>query len=139
MNISIEKIFTVNMYYHGYEVRQAVIKLTIQSLEGNEIYIVNTEGKLDLLSKQNGRVVFIVDSYEFPIPDYVNDIIITSNAENLAFQIGKQYDTISAPFTSICTIEDASLDEEKTVVIIETIAQMIDVYWDAVKGGIYES
>jgi hypothetical protein len=139
MNISVEKVFTVNAYYHGSEVYQTDIKLTIQSIEKIETYLSDVQGKMDLVSTQNKRVVFIVDSDKIPIPEYVNDVIISANAENLAWQFEKQYDTIYAPSTSVCTIDDFSLDEEEITTIIQTVVEMIELYWTSVKGGIYES
>jgi hypothetical protein len=139
MNISVEKVFTVNAYYLGNQEYQTDIKLNIQSLEEKKIYQLNKQGKMELVSTQNKRVVFIVDSNKIPIPEYVNDVIISANAENLAWQFKKQYDTVQSEFTSICTIDDFSLDEEAIINIIELIIEMIDAYWDSVKGGLYES
>jgi hypothetical protein len=138
MNLKIEKIFKVNNYDFHRNVYETEIKLTIKSLEESEIYLSNSPGIMDLAAKQKETVMFVVESKEFPIPEYVIDVVIDSSAKQLAWQFEKEVDCVAAPFTSVCTIDDFSLDVEAATHVIEMVVEMIEAYWNSVKGGIYE-
>jgi hypothetical protein len=133
-----EKVFKVNNYDFHKKVYETEVKLTIKSVEDSEMYLSESPGTLNLVSKQKETVTFIVESKEFPIPEYVIDVAIDSSARQLAWQFGKEVDCIAAPFTSICTIDNFSLDVEAMKTVVEMIVEMTEAYWDAVRGGIYE-
>jgi hypothetical protein len=138
MNIKIEKTFKVNDYDFNKNILETEVKLTIQSFEESEIYLSDAPGKIDLVKKQPESVMFVFESRDIPIPNYVTDVIVNGQAEQLAWQFKKVSSCVTAPFSIVCTIEDFSLDEEAIVSIMEITVEMIDAYWDAVSGGSYE-
>lgn len=138
MNIKMEKVFTVHAHDFHRNVLDIVVKLTIQSLEESETYLSDSPGTMKLTHKQKETTIFVIESKDIPVPEYVNDAVIVSSAENLAWQFQKQHDTVISPFTSVCTIDDFSLDEEAMKTVMEMAVEMIEVYWDSVRGGIYE-
>lgn len=140
MNIKMEKVFIVHAHDYHRNVLDIEAKLTIQSLEETETYLSDSPGTMKLTHKQKETTIFVIESNkkDIPIPEYVNDAVMVSSAENLAFQFQKQHDTVISPFTSVCTIDDFVLDEEAMKTVMEMAVEMIEVYWDSVEGGIYE-
>lgn len=139
MNIKMEKLFKVHDYDYYKNILEVDVKLTIQSLEESETYLSDVSGTMNLILKQKETVIFVIESKEIPVPQYVIDAVIVSNAENLAAQFGKESDVVISPFNSVCTINDFFLDEEAMKAVIEMIVEVIEAYWDSVKGGSYES
>lgn len=106
MNIKIEKTFKVNDYDFNNNILEIEVRLTIQSFEESEIYLSDVPGRVDLVKKQPESVMFVFESRDIPIPNYVADVIINGQAEQLAWQFKKVSSCVTAPFSIVCTIED---------------------------------
>jgi hypothetical protein len=133
MNIKIEKTFKVNDYDFNRNILEIEVKLTIQSSEESEIYLSTEPGKMDLARKLPETVMFILESKDIPIPDYVSKIII-SQSDQYAFELRKITNAIShceqSPFITVCTIENLYFDEEAVVQVVEMLVQQIEIYWE---------